>query len=126
MRKNPAIFRKGMHISETWSEIEDKKRLEEIARRKAKDKEIRGMNKKIDELIKAGKSSGAIKQTIKKLYPEISKEMESTILILDDETKIDRLTLQLQDRVEKFRNSLPVNECEEKSKKGRTSSDDGR
>ena len=72
------------------------------------------MNKKIDELIKAGKSAGAIKQTIEKLYPKASSEVAAVILRLEDGTEIDRLTAQIKDRVERFRNTLPTNEYEER------------
>lgn len=65
------------------------------------------MQNKIDELIKSGKSSGAIKQTIKKLFPEIATQMESEEVDLGNGKKTDRLSIQIEYRVEEFRKSIP-------------------
>lgn len=78
-------------------------------------KPINLFNKRIDELIQRGKSSGAIEQIVKKEFPEVARKLEEHIIPLRDGSKINRLRAQIQDRVEKFRNKL-----EEKS------DDDGR
>lgn len=87
-------------------EIDFEERLKVLAEHKKNREELEEMNKKINELIKAGKSSGAIKQTIKKLFPKLTEKMEQQKISLPN-GEFDRLTLQLQDRVERFRNSLP-------------------
>ena len=104
MRGDPKSFRRGMCVNEAYNRVQKDRRLEEIARRKAK----------TEELIKAGKSVGEIKQTIEKLYPKASSEVTSVILRLEDGTEIDRLTAQIKDRVEKFRKSLHANGYEER------------
>lgn len=65
------------------------------------------MQNKIDELINSGKSSGVIKKIIEKLYPEIATQMGNEKVDLGNGKKTDRLSLQIQYRVEKFRKSVP-------------------
>lgn len=167
-------FRRGMAVYEIVSDLERREKYELCRQNKEKGKQVTQMNETIDELIKDGKSSGAIKQTIRKMYPELSEKMENIkipvistrglknrlfqiaknkeeqlemeqifhqIVNLIDQGKspeeiremigkqypkliedlrrmplpneeTDRLTVQLQDRVERFRNKLPVHEVD--------------
>ena len=100
-------FRKKNSIVSADIDILYEEELKKKYLKEQSDEECKKMQDKIKELIKAGKSSGAIKQTIKKLYPKITDQMESEKINLGDGKTTDRLSMQIEYRVEEFRKSIP-------------------
>ena len=115
--RKPKEFRKDMkhwNVTIASGDVKFERKLARMARDKKNGSEPEEMYKKIKELVEQGKSAGVIRKIIGELFPELSKKTDEQKIPLGDE-EVGRLTLQIRNRVEEFRNSLPEQEDDERT-----------
>ena len=112
--RRPKEFRKHLNVKIASGDVNFERKLARMARDKENRSEPEEMHKKINELVEQGKSAGAIRKIIGELFPELAKKTDEQKIPLGDE-EVGRLTLQIRNRVEEFRNKLPEQEDDERT-----------
>ena len=115
--RKPKEFRKNMkhwNVTIASGDVKFERKLARMARDKKNGSEPEEMYKKINELVEQGKSAEVIRKIIGELFPELAKKKDEQKIPLGDE-EVGRLTLQIRNRVEEFRNSLPEQEDDERT-----------